>query len=91
MSPDQWDADLSAVHDAADNLGPWLAIWQAETGPRSAHARRAAADAIAAADDLLAATYRVRARLITETRRADDEAAVRADELLARTRDGGAT
>jgi hypothetical protein len=73
VSPDQWDADLSAVHDAADNLGPWLAIWQAETGPRSAHARRAAADAIAAADELLAATHRLRARLVAETGQADRE------------------
>jgi hypothetical protein len=76
------DADLSVILDSAENIGPRVAIWQTETGPRSAHARRAAADAITAADDLLAATYRVRARLITETRRADDE-------LLARPRDGG--
>jgi hypothetical protein len=85
--PDPYDADLSAVHNAVDNLGPWLAIWQARREP-DAFARRCASDAIAAADELLAATYRIRARLVGETRRADDEAAARVDELLARTRAG---
>jgi hypothetical protein len=84
---DPYDADLSTVHDAADYLGVGLAIWTARREPDPA-ARRAAADTIGEIDAALAALYRVRARLITETRRADDEAAVRVDEMLARRRDG---
>lgn len=85
--PDPWDADLSALHTAVDNLGPWLAIWQARREP-DAHARRCAADAVAAADAALAALYRIRAGLVTQVRRADDQAAARVDALLTRKRDG---
>jgi hypothetical protein len=86
-APDPFDADLAAVHTAADNLGPWLAIWQARREP-DAHARRCASDAIGAADTALAALHRLRARLITETRQADDATAERADALLAPAREG---
>ena len=86
--PDHFDAALSAVHDAVDNLRPRIAIWAARREP-DAHARRCASDAIGAADEALAAIHRIRARLVTETRQADQEAAARADALLAaRTRDG---
>ena len=81
------DADLSVILDRAESIPAWVAIWQARTEP-DAHARRCASDAIAAADELLAATHRIRARLVTEVRRADDETAVRVDELLARRCDG---
>jgi hypothetical protein len=37
--PDSFYADLSAVHDAVDNLGAWLAIWEHRAEP-DAHARR---------------------------------------------------
>jgi hypothetical protein len=87
VSPDPWDVDLSAVQNAVDYLGVGLAIWSYRREP-DAHARRAAADTIGEIDAALAALYRVRARLVTEVRRADDEAAARADELLARTREG---
>ena len=69
------------------NLGPWRAIWDTRHEP-DAFARRCASDAIGAIDTALAALHRIRARLITETRQADDQSAARADELLARTRDG---
>ena len=85
--PDQWDADLSAAREAVDDLGVGLAVWSYRREP-DAHARRAANDALDAADDLLAATHRIRARLVTEVRRADDETAVRVDALLARRCDG---
>jgi hypothetical protein len=85
--PDPWDAGLSAIRTAADSLGPWLAIWQARHEP-DAHARRCASDALGAIDAALAGLYGIRARLVGETRRADDETAARADELLAQTRDG---
>lgn len=77
------DADLTAIRGTADDLGPRLAIWQARAEP-DAHARRCASDAIAAIDRALAALYRVRGRLIGETRRADDETAIRVDALLTR-------
>jgi hypothetical protein len=85
--PDAYDADLSAAREAVDDLGVGLAVWSYRREP-DPPARRAASDAIGAIDAALAALHRIRARLITETRRADDEAAVRVDELLARRRDG---
>jgi hypothetical protein len=85
--PDPFDADLSAARNAVDDIGVWLTIWQARREP-DAFARRRASDAIDAADNLLAAAHRIRAQLVTEVRSADDEAAARADELLARMRDG---
>jgi hypothetical protein len=85
--PDYWDQALSALLPAVMGLGPLLAIWQARSEP-NAHARRCASDAIDAVDTALAALHRIRARLVTEVRQADDQAAARADELLARTRDG---
>ncbi|MGH3160371.1 MAG: hypothetical protein ACRDOC_00670 [Streptosporangiaceae bacterium] len=88
--PGPWDADLSVLHTAVDNLGPWLFIWQARHEP-DAHARRCASDAIDAIDTALHHLHSIRARLITETRQADDQAAARADELLARMRDGPPT
>jgi hypothetical protein len=83
--PDPWDSDLSVIRDSAESIPVWAAIWQARTEP-DAHARRCAADAIGAADAALAALHRIRARLVTETRQADDEAADRVDRLLARLR-----
>lgn len=59
--PDLFDAALSAVHDAVDNLGPWLAIWEARAEP-DAHARRCASDAVDAIDAALAELHGIRAR-----------------------------
>ena len=87
VPPDRFDAALSALHTHVDNLGPWLAVWAARSEP-DAHARRCASDAIGAIDAALVELHGVRARLITETRQADDATAIRADRLLARTRDG---
>ncbi|HEY2691205.1 MAG TPA: hypothetical protein VGJ50_22410 [Streptosporangiaceae bacterium] len=89
MPPDpDFDADLSALHTHVDNLGPWLAIWEARTEP-DAHARRCANDAMDAIDGALAALHRIRGELVGQIRVADDQAADRADALLApRTRDG---
>jgi hypothetical protein len=85
--PDPYDADLSAAREAVDDLGVGLVVWSYRHEP-DAHARRAASDAVDAIDAAIAALHRIRARLVTETRRADDETAVRVDELLARRRDG---
>ena len=86
MAPDRWDADLSVVLGCAENIGPWLAIWTARTEP-DASARTCASNAIASIDAMLCALHRIRARLISETRQADDRAMDRADELLARLRE----
>ena len=83
--PDPFDADLSALHNHVDNLGPWIGIWEARHEP-DAHARRCASDAIDTIDGALAALHRIRGELVTQVRAADDAAAARADELLARTR-----
>jgi len=87
VSPDPYDADLSAAREAVGDLGVGLAVWSYRREP-DAHARRAANDALDAIDAAIAALHRIRARLVTEVRRADDEAAVRVDELLALRRDG---
>jgi hypothetical protein len=83
--PDPWDADLAKAYSAVEGLGVLLARWQARAEP-DADARRCASGAVAAIDTALAALHRIRARLIDETRRADDQALARADELLARAR-----
>ncbi len=80
------DADLSVIRGSVDDLGVWTGIWEARREP-DAFARRCASDAIDAADNLLAAAHRIRARLIGEVRQADDATAARVDALLARTRD----
>jgi len=85
--PDPYDADVSIARNGVDDLGVGLAVWSYRREP-DAHARRAANDALDAIDAALAALHRIRARLVGEVRRADDEAAVRVDELLAKTRDG---
>ena len=85
--PDPWDVDLVAARESVDDIAVWVSIWAARTEP-DAFARRCAGDAVRAADTAIAALHSTRARLVDETRRADDEAAGRADELLARRRDG---
>ncbi len=85
MPPDRWDTDMSVIRTSADDLGARLAIWQARSEP-DAHARRCASDAIDAIDAALAALHRIRGQLAGEIRASDDQAAVRVDALLARTR-----
>ncbi len=85
--PGPFDADWSVTRTAVENLGPWRTIWQTRREP-DAFARRCASDAIDAIDTALAALHRIRAGWITEIRQADDQSAARADELLARMRDG---
>lgn len=85
--PDPWHDPLSAVRSRLDDLGGYLPVWSARTEP-DAHARRCANDAMDAIDSIQAELHRIRARLITETRQADDDTAARADALLARIREG---
>jgi hypothetical protein len=88
MQPDAYDANLLTLRSAAEDVAVRVFIWTARREP-DALARKAVSDAIAAADKAIAALHSIRARLVTEARRSDDEAAARADELLARPRDGG--
>jgi hypothetical protein len=85
--PDGFDADLSVTRAAVDDIGVWRAIWDARREP-DAFARRCAADAIDAIDTALAALHRIRAEWVSQVRQADDAAAARADQLLARMREG---
>jgi hypothetical protein len=86
--PDHYDGDLSTLRSAVEDVAVRVFIWTARREP-DALARKAAGEAVAAVDDAIAALHSIRGRLVTETRRSDDEAAARADELLARPRDGG--
>ena len=87
MPPDPFDAGLSAARTAVDDIGVWVAIWLYRAEP-DAFARRCASDAIDAIDTGLAALHRIRGQLICEVREADDAAAARADQLLAKLREG---
>jgi hypothetical protein len=82
------DADLSVARNRVDDLGVGLAVWSYRREPDAA-ARRAGSDAVDSIDEAVAALYRIRATLIGQIREADDASAARADELLARPRDGG--
>ena len=83
--PDPWDRDLSVILGCAENIGPWLAIWEARTEPDPS-ARTCASNAIDSIDAMTYALQRIRARLVSETRQADGQAAERVDALLARLR-----
>jgi hypothetical protein len=64
-----------------------LAEWAARSDDRpDAHARRAANRAMDAIDAALALLHELRARLVTDIRASDDDAAERVDQLLARHR-----
>ena len=66
-------------------LGEALAAWAARDDPAAGPgARRAASEAVAVADDMLAALHKIRQQLVSEARRFDDAALARADALLAR-------
>ena len=84
--PPDFDADLSAAREGVEYAGVARAIWEPRREP-DAFARRCASDAIDAIDTALAALHRIRAEWITEIRQADDQAAARADALLAQMRD----
>ena len=83
---DPYDAPLSEIRDRVDDLAVALAIWCNRTEP-DAHARRAANHAVDAVDAAIGHLHTVRRELVTDIREADDRAAARADELLARLRE----
>jgi len=81
VSPDPYDAPLSAVRNHVDELGTWLGIWCNRSEP-DAHARRCANDAMDAIDAAIHQLHKVRQHLVSEIRQADDATAARADALL---------
>ncbi len=81
MTASPYDGPLSVLRNRVDDLGVWLAVWEARNEP-DAHARRCASDAVDAIDAALRDLHSVRQELITEIRDGDDASAVRADELL---------
>jgi hypothetical protein len=88
MQPDPFRADVSAARSALGQLGDGLTVWSNRREPDAA-ARWEVSDTMAAADELLAATHRIRARLQAEIFRSDQEARDRVDAMLAaRTLDG---
>lgn len=77
MTASPYDAPLSGLREHAENLGAWLAIWEARKEP-DALGRRCASDAV---DAMLRDLYMIRGRLTADIRQADDASAARADEL----------
>jgi len=75
VTASRYDAPLSALRNRVDDLGIWLAIWEARSEP-DAQARRCASDAVDAINatlrDLYTVRYTVRQQLISEIRQADD-------------------
>lgn len=71
MTASRYDAPLSALRNRVDDLGIWLAIWEARSEP-DAQARRCASDAVDAINATLRDLYTVRQQLISEIRQADD-------------------
>jgi hypothetical protein len=86
VSADPFDQPLSALRDRVEDLAVALAIWCNRTEP-DAHARRCANDAVDAIDAAIGHLHKVRRELVADIREADDRAAERADELLARLRE----
>ena len=84
-----YDDAVSAIRNHIDDLGVWLAIWQArDDGKPDAHARRCASDAVDAVDAMLQALLALRQSLVSEIHQADEANAARVDALLAgRARD----
>jgi hypothetical protein len=79
---DGYDSALSAIRNNVEDLGTWLAIWEARREP-DAHARRCAADAVDAIDGALRDLYAIRQQLISEVQQADRATTARVDALLA--------
>ena len=76
---------LAAIGYRTDNLAVLLACWARRNEP-DATARRCAGDAVGAIDATIAELHMMRARLIGEMRLSDDQADIRADALLRRSK-----
>jgi hypothetical protein len=82
-------AVVEAIRKQAGDLGAALATWHARNDTRPCPAaRHAANDAMDAIDGTLAGMHALRRSLVSEIRASDNAGAIRADELLARSRPG---
>src|SRR6185312_12624329 len=77
---DPYDAPLSKIRNAVEDLAVFTAVWCNRTEPDAA-ARRCANDAVGAVDAAIRRLHLVRRELIADIREADDRAAERADAL----------
>ncbi len=94
LAYDEIPADRRTIGDACGRLGDEgyngvlgvaLAQWMARDDSRAEpEVRRAANTAMDMIDAMQAELYLLRARLVSEIRASDDQAAVRVDDLLAR-------
>lgn len=74
----------SAIRDAAEDLGPFLAHWAMHDDTRGCPAeRRAANAAMDAIDTALRELHKLRERLVSDIRASDDATGARVDALLA--------
>jgi hypothetical protein len=81
-----WDV-YAHLEDSVGVLSVSLGQWQ--DGRPRAYARHAANTAMSAIDDMLRELHQMRARLVGEIRVSDDDAAARADAMLAGVKAGG--
>jgi hypothetical protein len=85
---DGYGPALSALRDNAGDLAAALILWASRDDSRAqSEVRRAANDAMDAADAMISELYSLRQRIMRETRISDDIAAARVDAMLARDHD----
>lgn len=90
-----WGAGISiptVLRTAVESASVNLAVWAGRDGGHAdASVRQAANDAMTGIDAALAELHKIRADLVGEMRRYDDETARRVDALLAERRAGDAS
>ena len=75
--------ESAAIHDAADDIATYLALWAMRDDSKAdPDARRCANSAMAAIDRALAELCALRSRLVSDIRASDDATAARVDALL---------
>lgn len=76
--------ESAAIHDAADDIGMYLALWAMRDDSKAdPDARRAANLAMDAIGRALRELHALRSRLVSDIRASDDAAAARVDVLFA--------
>lgn len=78
----------SIILDLSGDVAAFTAIWAMRDDSKAdANARRAASDAMDAIDRMTRELYRLRERLVSDIRAADDASAARVDAMLAARRE----
>lgn len=86
MTNDEAAGSVRRIRDEADVLAGAAACWAGRTDERPPAQRRAASEAIAAADAILREVYALRGYLADTVRASDDATAQRVDAMLERAR-----